>query len=92
MNFHAAVYPSQLALQLADLGILARIAGYDLRQLPLPRIQRVRTDPEALRDLRYRIPAFGDLGHRITPFGKLRRGLNSSLKFGFPIIASCPQN
>jgi hypothetical protein len=50
------------------------------------------TDAEPLGNLRYRIPALGDLGHRITPFDKLRRALNSSLKLGFPIVVSCPQN
>jgi hypothetical protein len=40
----------------------------------------VLADAEPLRHLSYRITSLGDLGYRIT--------LNSSLKLGFPIIAS----
>lgn len=58
--------PGQLALQLSDLGILAGIAGYNLRQLPLPRIQRVLADTRPLGNLGYRISALGGLGHRLT--------------------------
>ena len=59
-------HPGLLALQLANLGVLADIAGHYLRKLTRPCILRVLTDPELLRHLRHRILALGDLGHSIT--------------------------
>jgi hypothetical protein len=73
----------QFALQLPDLGVLAGNARHHLREPPLPGTQRVLADAEPLRNLRYRLTKLGDLGTTSR--------LNSSLKLGFPIVASCPQ-
>ncbi len=53
-------------LQPAEIRVLASIARHLPRQLPLPGMERMLTDAEPLRDLRHRIPAVGDLGHRVT--------------------------
>ena len=73
----------QFALQLADLRILAGIARQHLRQLQFSRIQRMPTDAEPLRYLRYQIP-------RSVMWATASR-LNSSLKLAFPIVVFCPQ-
>lgn len=54
------------SLQLADICILAVVARHRLRQLPLSGIQRMLTDAEPFGKFCYRIPKFGDQGHRIT--------------------------
>lgn len=64
MNFRMR-YPLQLALQLPDLGIFRSFLRA-LRELTLPRIQRVLAYPEPLRNLRYPVAPLGDLRHRIA--------------------------
>lgn len=46
--------------------ILACIARHGLCRSLLPGIRRVLTETEPPRGFRHRIPALGDLGHRIT--------------------------
>jgi len=58
--------PSQFVLQSPYLGVLA-IADGRLRELLLPRVERMRTHTQALRSLRNRITLLGDLRHRV-PF------------------------
>ena len=70
---------------------LAIVGRHRRRELPLPLVERVRADPETLRNLSYRIASLGDLRHRVPLEPKVREA-NSSLKLALPITASLPQN